>query len=229
MEECHRILKREAKKKSLSHAVENTVMRTLDLARAELRAERISSKDATELEQNAKKLVAEEICEFASDEEPNNKEKSVEQPIGRGVAIAMGPVSSTIGILVAANCKIQLDWTFVDTLDSTALTGAVRMEPEVILLAGAPPLGILPILKLCKRLRRLGYSGKIVVGYWRRRPLTLQSKNLVRDSGADFVSHRIWTVSRLLLHLDAIGDESRDAKAVENSKSELYSEPLIQL
>ncbi len=229
MEECHRILKREAKRKSLSHAIENTVMRTLELARAELRAERISPKDASELELNAKRLVADEIREDSTEEELVDKVEATEQQRGRGVAIALGPVSSTIGMLVAANCERSLDWTVVEVIDSTALTGAVRMEPEVILLAGAPPLGILPLLKLCKRLRRLGYSGKIVVGYWRRRPLTRQIKKLVRESGADYVSHRIWTVSRLLLHLDAIGDEPHGENPVQDTTSGLYSARLMQL
>ncbi len=159
---------------------------------------------------NARSLIS-EYTASAKSEPPTDESASAIQTDCqkyKGLAIGCCNESAIIGLLVSVSTADTIAWEMIEDASSTGLANALKDQPSVVVVAGSPPNGMASVLRMCRRIRRLGYSGKLVVGYWRRRPLRRQEKRLLVASGADYYSHRIWTISRLLMHLDAIHDDS---------------------
>jgi predicted PurR-regulated permease PerM len=235
-DEPKKIIKKEIENSSFYHATENTLMRALHLAKAELRAKRITDKDYREMEEQSQELVDELVAEKmekkpkhtheSEHDELNDAESINSRQKLRAIAVVSDDIAAQLGAKVAITATHMIEWEFITEREYLRLHNCMSVPPEIVLVAGAPPNGLTNLFGICRRIRRLGYSGKIIVGYWRRRPLSRQTKRMFTASGADFFSHRIWTVSRLLAHLDEIQD---DEHAVKDTKVLAGQDDLVKL
>lgn len=211
VDEPRKIIEKEMESTTFYHATENSLMRALYLAKGELRAKRITSKDFREMEEHAQELVTQLIAEQAA-KRPRDKTvpkdaESINDHKLRGVVVVSDDIAARLGAEIAITATNTVHWEIVTEHEYARLHHCLSVAPDVVLVAGAPPNGLTSLHRICRRVRRMGYTGKMIVGYWRGRPLSRPNKKMLASVGADFFSHRIWTVSRLLAHLDEIQTE----------------------
>ncbi len=74
-----------------------------------------------------------------------------------------------------------------------------KREPSVVIVSASSPSQRNELETVCRILRRRGYQGWILVGYWRTKPIAVTSKKAIKDAGADYVTHDLRRLKRMLI------------------------------
>lgn len=74
-----------------------------------------------------------------------------------------------------------------------------KHSPSVVILSTSAPGRRNEIETICRILRRRGYAGWLLVGYWQTKSLINSSKKSMKDAGADYITHDLRRLKRMLI------------------------------
>jgi predicted PurR-regulated permease PerM len=188
-----------SKDRGAAFAMQEVIYKGLQHADRELRAKAIRREDHAKVLKVADAIIldAAKLISKTSDEQATTQ--TVETMDSATSILAMvGNGRASIALDVIAHSHPEQNWRRYQRLTQRIAAKLVQDGVPLVILSEIPQNGVADVEASVRLLRRLGYEGWIAVGYWKSRGLTFELRQQFKQAGADYVTHRMHSMARIV-------------------------------
>ncbi len=189
-----------AKERGAAFAMQEVIYKGLQHADRELRAKSIRREDHAKVLKIADAIILDAAQLLSKSTVINTTEESItvnnDAPQNPLVIVGSGRASIALDVIVHSHPNQK--WLRYQRLNQRIATRIVNDKIPLVILSEIPQNGLAEIEVSIRLLRRLGYDGWIAVGYWKSRALTFELRQQLKQAGADYVTHRMHSMERIV-------------------------------